>query len=90
MNVYGSQRRLVGNAIAAMVAAIEIYNKPRFAYRNEVFTILLINAWELALKGVKRDQQLRRTRRDTNPRPRSSPWSTSCLALSAERCFFSC
>lgn len=35
-----------------MVSAIEIYNKPRIAYRNEVFTILLVNAWELALKAV--------------------------------------
>lgn len=52
MNLQVSQRRLIGNAIAAMVAAIEVYNKPRFDYRNEIFTILLVNAWELALKAV--------------------------------------
>ncbi len=34
-----------------MVAAIEIYNKPGFPYRNESFTILAINAWELLLKA---------------------------------------
>ena len=34
-----------------MVAAIEIYNKPGFPYRNESFTILAINGWELLLKS---------------------------------------
>jgi hypothetical protein len=36
---------------AALIAAIEIYNKPDFAYREETFAILAINAWELLLKG---------------------------------------
>lgn len=35
-----------------MLAAIEIYNKPRFEYRDECFSILSINAWELVLKAV--------------------------------------
>ena len=52
MNLRGSYRRLCGNAISAMLGAIEIYNKPRFAYRDEVFSILLINAWELLLKAI--------------------------------------
>lgn len=51
MNPYGSYRRLRDNAIAAMVGAIEIYNKPRFAYRDECAVILLLNAWELLLKA---------------------------------------
>ena len=34
-----------------MKAAIEIYNKPGIPYRNESFTILAINAWELLLKA---------------------------------------
>ena len=34
-----------------MTAAVEIYNKPAFAYREESFSILAINAWELLLKG---------------------------------------
>jgi hypothetical protein len=29
MNRYGSYRKLLGNSIAAMSAAIEIYNKPK-------------------------------------------------------------
>ncbi|MFZ5861806.1 MAG: DUF3644 domain-containing protein [Nitrospirota bacterium] len=35
-----------------MLAAIEIYNKPRFDYREECCVILLLNAWELALKSL--------------------------------------
>ncbi|AET90392.1 hypothetical protein BYI23_A025540 [Burkholderia sp. YI23] len=43
--------RLVEKAEAALVAAIEIYNKPNFPYREESFSILAINAWELLLKA---------------------------------------
>ncbi len=43
--------RLVRKAEAALLAAIEIYNKPRFAYREETFSILALNAWELLLKA---------------------------------------
>jgi Domain of unknown function (DUF3644) len=35
-----------------MVGAIEMYNKPRFDYRDEVFVMLLVNAWELLLKAI--------------------------------------
>jgi len=52
MNYRGSYRRLIRNAKAAMIGAIEIYNKPAFEYRNECFVILLLNAWELALKAL--------------------------------------
>jgi hypothetical protein len=52
VNYRGSYRRLRDNAKSSMVAAIEIYNKPRFEYRDEVFAILLLNAWELLLKAV--------------------------------------
>jgi hypothetical protein len=34
-----------------MLAAIEVYNKPNFAYREETFSILAVNAWELLLKA---------------------------------------
>jgi hypothetical protein len=34
-----------------MLSAIEIYNKPDFKYREETFSILAINAWELLLKA---------------------------------------
>jgi hypothetical protein len=33
-------KQLVDRAVAATVAAIEIYNKPDFQYRNETFAVL--------------------------------------------------
>jgi hypothetical protein len=48
----GSYRHLLKNSKSALLAAIEIYNKPQFAYRDECFVILLLNAWELALKAL--------------------------------------
>ncbi len=44
-------KQLVDRAIAATVAAIEIYNKPDFHYRNETFAVLAVNGWELLLKA---------------------------------------
>src|SRR2546425_9410945 len=43
--------RFLQKAEAALVAAIEIYNKPDFRYREESFAILALNAWELLLKA---------------------------------------
>lgn len=42
---------LLENSINAVLSSIEIYNKPDFKYREQVFTILNINAWELLLKA---------------------------------------
>jgi hypothetical protein len=42
---------LVDRSIDACLAAIEIYNKPDFRYREEAFSILMLNAWELLLKA---------------------------------------
>ena len=55
---YISYRRLVDNSFAAMLAAIEIYNKPQITYRDELTVILIINAWELALKAALRQGKL--------------------------------
>jgi Domain of unknown function (DUF3644) len=52
MNYRGSYPRLAGNSTSAMMAAVEVYDKPRFAYRDEVTVILMMNAWELLLKAV--------------------------------------
>ena len=41
----------VDKSISAALSAIEIYNKPDFKYREETFSILMINAWELLLKA---------------------------------------
>lgn len=42
---------LVDKSVAACVSAIEIYNKPDFHFREEAFSILMVNAWELLLKA---------------------------------------
>lgn len=45
------QNNLIKNSIAAYFAAIEIHNKPNITYRYETVTLLMMNAWELALKA---------------------------------------
>lgn len=52
MTSYVSYRRLVDNSQSGMLAAIEIYNKPRIEYREEIFVQLLVNSWELLLKAI--------------------------------------
>lgn len=42
---------LLANSLDATLASIEIYNKPNFPHREQVFSILMINAWELLLKA---------------------------------------
>jgi hypothetical protein len=44
-------KSLLDKSLAAAVSAIEIYNKPDFKYREETFSILMVNAWELLLKA---------------------------------------
>lgn len=51
---YISQKRLVNNSLAAMLASVEVYNKPQMAYREEVTVVLIVNAWELLLKATLR------------------------------------
>jgi hypothetical protein len=43
--------RFVDKSQAALIAAIEIYNRPSHEYREESFALLAINAWELLLKA---------------------------------------
>lgn len=40
-------------SLCAALSSIEIYNKPDFKYREELFTVLIINAWELLLKAKR-------------------------------------
>lgn len=44
-------KELLNKSVHAALSAIEIYNKPDFKYREETFSILMINAWELLLKA---------------------------------------
>lgn len=50
---YSRSNIVLQKSIEAAKAAIELYNKPEFPYRNESFSILMINAWELLLKAKK-------------------------------------
>ncbi|WP_032385956.1 DUF3644 domain-containing protein [Rhodococcoides fascians] len=54
---YVSIKRLIDNSLSAMLAAVEVYNKPQMTYRDEVTVMLVINAWELALKAAMRQQK---------------------------------
>lgn len=42
---------MLEKSISACISAIEIYNKPNFQHREETFSILMTNAWELLLKS---------------------------------------
>ncbi len=44
-------RAMLEKSISAMIAAIETYNKPDFKYREETFSVLCINSWELLFKA---------------------------------------
>lgn len=44
-------KSFVDKSVGAALSAIEIYNKPDFKYREETFSILMINSWELLLKA---------------------------------------
>ena len=52
MKINKTYRSLLDKSIASMLAAIEIYNKPNFSYREDTFAILCVNAWELLLKAI--------------------------------------
>ncbi len=43
--------RFLQKAESALLSSIEVYNRPTFAYREETFAILALNAWELLLKA---------------------------------------
>lgn len=72
MNLTGSYKALRNNSKAAILAAIEIYNKPQIEYRDECFTILLINAWELLLKAILSKNK----RHIYYPKKRNEPYRT--------------
>lgn len=43
--------KFLDKAKFALIASVEIYNKPSFPYREETFCLLALNAWELLLKA---------------------------------------
>jgi hypothetical protein len=44
-------KSLVSNSIAGIFSGIEIHNKPTIKYRYQTVVLLVLNAWELLLKG---------------------------------------
>ncbi|MFN8294606.1 MAG: DUF3644 domain-containing protein [Chitinophagales bacterium] len=44
-------KNLINNSIAGMFSAVEIHNKPTIKYRYEIVVLLILNSWELLLKG---------------------------------------
>lgn len=44
-------KKLATHSISSALAAIEIYNKPDFPDREQVFSILMVTAWEALLKA---------------------------------------
>lgn len=66
MSRLSRSQRLLKNSEAALLSAIEIYNKPAFSYREETFAILALNAWELLLKAKVLEQH------DNDPAPFTS------------------
>lgn len=86
MNPYGSYRSLIGNSISAMLASIEIYNKPKMEYRSECFVILLLNSWELLLKAICSKNRIR----VFEPKKRDQPYKTLSLfnAFESAKTFF--
>lgn len=86
MNLFGSYRALLDNAISAILGAIEIYNKPRFDYRTECFVILLLNAWELLFKAILSKNRIR----IFCPKERKKPYITLPLwdAMKGAKSYF--
>ena len=86
MNYRGSYRHLQRNSKSALLAAIEIYNKPRIEYRDECFVILLLNAWELLLKAIVSKHHVS----IFYPKKRNEPYKTLSLddALVKAETFF--
>ena len=89
---------LIDKSVDAALAAIEIYNKPDFRYREEAFAILMLNAWELLLKAkiVKAESQRAieiwkpKTRKDGSPGKHHEPMtnrSGNTLTIGVRACW---
>lgn len=59
------------NSLQALLAAIEIHNKPNFNYRYQIVSILIINSWELLFKSylIKYRPQVKLFQADGTTKP---------------------
>jgi len=64
-------KNLVKNSISGMFAAIEIHNKPAIKYRYETVVLLVLNSWELLIKGYiyKYHKKIKLFQRDGTTKP---------------------
>jgi len=73
---------IANKSVHAAVAAIEIYNKPDFHFREEAFSLLMTNSWELLLKAKwlsdHREDESCLYERETNGRARQSRSGNPC------------
>lgn len=78
---------LLANAKSAILAAVEIHNKPIFPYRYEVSTLLAINAWELTLKAyiAQRLPSVKLIKQDGAAKP--FPECLSCVSSALGKAF---
>lgn len=79
---------LAKSSKSAMMAAIEIHNKPEISYRYEIVVLLLINAWELALKGYiyRNLKNVKLFNRDGTTKP--FPECVSCVFGNLGKAYF--
>ena len=72
-----------------MLAAVEIYNKTAFEYREEAFCVLIINAWEVLLKARIVSQNRNRLQiiyiREKGNQYKRSKYTNSPLTITLDR-----
>ena len=77
-----------------MLAAVEIYNKTVFEFREESFCVLIVNAWEVLLKARLVSRRGNRVEtiflRDDRGRFKRSRHTNSPLTISLERALSEC
>lgn len=81
------QTKLVNNSTAAMIAAVEIHNKPVISYRYEICTLLVINAWELLLKAFIASNYPEVTLTNDDGTSKPFPECVACVASNLGKAF---
>lgn len=73
---------IADKSVHAAVAAIEIYNKPDFHFREEAFSLLMTSAWELLLKAKwladRKEDESTLFEKDADDKPRPSRSGNPC------------
>ena len=72
---------LLKNSISALFCAIEIHNKPKIEYRYPNVVVILLNAWELALKSYIYKFQKNKKIIEIDKKNLRYPWLEKCINL---------